>query len=65
MGMIICKRCGRETNTALCDWMEPPFRCYATWNKEHQVYQERCGIDDEDADLFKVSFAKKQIKELK
>lgn len=52
MGMIVCKRCGRETNTTLCDYITPPFRCYATWNKERQVYVEGCGINDGDVSIY-------------
>lgn len=61
MSIIICKKCGRKTNTALCDHISPPFRCYAAWDNEHQCYVEGCGINDKDADLFMVDFAKKQI----
>ena len=64
---IECARCGRTTNTALCDWVDSidtgkASRCYATWDKDKKCWVEGCAINDNDADGLSVSFAKKQIR---
>ncbi len=66
MSLIECARCGRTTNTALCDWVDcmdtgKAARCYAAWDEE-KGWVEGCAINDEDTDNFSVAFAKKQIK---
>jgi hypothetical protein len=36
-------------------------RCYAAWDEVKKCWVDGCGIKDDDADKFSVSFAKKQI----
>lgn len=64
MPEIECGRCGRKTNTALCDWVDcidtgKAKRCYAAW--EDGKWVEGCAANDTDADKFSVDFARKQI----
>ncbi len=66
MPILECKRCGRMTNTALCDWVDnidegKAVRCYAAWDKEKNCWVEGCAMHDEDADNFSKAFAAKQI----
>ncbi|KKK76774.1 hypothetical protein LCGC14_2860250 [marine sediment metagenome] len=64
MPQIECARCGRMTNTALCDWVDcidtgKAARCYAAWDEVKKCWVEGCAVNDEDADWFSVKFAKK------
>jgi len=66
MSLIICNRCGRTTNTALCDWIDDissgkASRCYAAWDEINQCWVKGCVYDDPDVDSFYTDFALKQI----
>ena len=66
MSGIICGRCGRKTNTALCDWVDvidtgKAARCYAAWDEKEECWVDGCAMNDEDADNFSKMFAAKQI----
>lgn len=55
MSEIECGRCGRMTNTALCDWVNcmdtgKAARCYAAWDEENRRWVAGCAMNDGDAD---------------
>lgn len=66
MASMRCIRCGSDTNSALCDWVDDQVdftsllasRCYARWDKDDKCWVEGCAINDSDADDFSVKFAK-------
>jgi len=67
MSAIKCGRCGRITNTALCDWVDNidagvAVKCYAAWDEEKECWVDGCAFNDKGADPFMKSFAAKQIK---
>lgn len=67
MPKIKCGRCGKWTNTALCDWVDcietgMASKCYASWDEENKCWVDGCATNDKDADDFSISFAKKIIK---
>lgn len=66
MSLIDCGRCGRKTNTAVCDWIDATdtgkaLRCYAAL--ENGKWVPGCAVNDEDAPRFNVDFARKIIAE--
>ena len=57
MSAIKCGRCGRITNTALCDWVDNidagvAVKCYAAWDEEKECWVDGCAFNDKGADPF-------------
>lgn len=64
MPAVTCLRCKRDTNTAMCDWIDceknktlegsdyPKYadRCYAAW--VDGKWEKGCAWDDEDANPY-------------
>jgi DTW domain-containing protein YfiP len=61
VSIIICRKCGATTNTAVCDHMDSPDDmadgCYLKWENE---WVKGCSYDD--ADSFSKHFCDKLLK---
>ena len=70
MSAIKCARCGRMTNTALCDWVasdtDEAERCYAAWDEEKECWVKGCAYSEESTDEYDraaINFARKYIRD--